>query len=454
MHTLEGHRGSVVAVDFAPDGEYLVSGSSDSTARIWSVATAEVVQILKGHNNRVKDVAYAPDGKFIATASSDKSIGIWRTFGPLMSFLARKEVVVQRNHAARDAEKKRLLAPRGEFESNKAFQDRLARAEILAAQIDSLAEAKLEIDLRPLHNQIAGVIFETLEIIHTDDVTLGQYDPDREDFVIHAFDTEFLLPVPIRIAPNFKEDAGDLSIEGERQMDLDGNWKYFNLVIVDGKSGDRYRLGDMEIPIMPLADLISRRNQIVAEIEVEISERTKELYSPRGEFEPESAYKQRLELADEQAGRIETAMREKAGETLTMLENRIKAAIAQSQEPVRLQNVKLGRYDIDSQTFPLNVFGQDYTVKIDLSRAMDVKDHLDDLVVEGISQWTLDGNKEYLNLAIFDPQSNSRYPFGVQTSDSADQAPAIVASDGNSLLIASITIPADLTPRDVIGNTE
>ena len=39
MHTLVGHSGSVRSVAFSPNGNRVVSGSSDTFVKIWDVAT-------------------------------------------------------------------------------------------------------------------------------------------------------------------------------------------------------------------------------------------------------------------------------------------------------------------------------------------------------------------------------------------------------------------------------
>jgi WD40 repeat protein len=38
LTTLEGHTGEVYSVAFSPDGERVVTASSDKTARLWSAA--------------------------------------------------------------------------------------------------------------------------------------------------------------------------------------------------------------------------------------------------------------------------------------------------------------------------------------------------------------------------------------------------------------------------------
>src|SRR5262249_43423911 len=59
------------------DGQTLITGSNDQTARLWNVATGDLVRIFKGHTSSVAAVAFAPDGKSSVTGSSDHSVVTW-----------------------------------------------------------------------------------------------------------------------------------------------------------------------------------------------------------------------------------------------------------------------------------------------------------------------------------------------------------------------------------------
>lgn len=75
--TLAGHSGEVRAVDWSPDGAYLISGATDNSIRIWSVETGETVAKLTEHTNVVRAVDWSPDGKAIASASTDGTVRVW-----------------------------------------------------------------------------------------------------------------------------------------------------------------------------------------------------------------------------------------------------------------------------------------------------------------------------------------------------------------------------------------
>lgn len=75
--SLEGHRGSVRSVAFAPDSRRLVSGGADGTVRIWDL-TRQIRQASPvQHHSRVVGTAHSANGRWIATASLDKQVILW-----------------------------------------------------------------------------------------------------------------------------------------------------------------------------------------------------------------------------------------------------------------------------------------------------------------------------------------------------------------------------------------
>jgi WD40 repeat protein/serine/threonine protein kinase len=75
--TLVGHQGGVTAVAFAPDGQRLVTGGTDGTARIWDATRGQELVALRGHQSSVMAVAFAPGGRWLVTGSTDGTARIW-----------------------------------------------------------------------------------------------------------------------------------------------------------------------------------------------------------------------------------------------------------------------------------------------------------------------------------------------------------------------------------------
>jgi WD40 repeat protein len=74
--TLSGHTDDVLALQYSADGQYLVSGSVDGTARIWEAATGQEIA-LTVHENTVSSVAFSPDGKHVVSGSYDGTARVW-----------------------------------------------------------------------------------------------------------------------------------------------------------------------------------------------------------------------------------------------------------------------------------------------------------------------------------------------------------------------------------------
>jgi WD40 repeat protein len=63
------HTGKVTSVAFSPDGKTLVSGSMDSTVKLWSVESAKRMATLHKVGGNVTSAAFCPDGKTLASAA-------------------------------------------------------------------------------------------------------------------------------------------------------------------------------------------------------------------------------------------------------------------------------------------------------------------------------------------------------------------------------------------------
>jgi WD40 repeat protein len=73
-----GHSNRVKAVDFSPDGRYILTGSSDSTVRLWDRQTGQQIRQFSGDMQDVNTAVFSPDSRFILTGSRfDHTVRLW-----------------------------------------------------------------------------------------------------------------------------------------------------------------------------------------------------------------------------------------------------------------------------------------------------------------------------------------------------------------------------------------
>lgn len=65
-------------VAWSADSRLFVSGSRDSTLKLWSVRTRKLVVDLPGHADEVFAVDWSPDGSTVASGGKDRVLKLWR----------------------------------------------------------------------------------------------------------------------------------------------------------------------------------------------------------------------------------------------------------------------------------------------------------------------------------------------------------------------------------------
>lgn len=81
-NALKGHEKPIGALAFQPTGKWLVSGSDDTTVRVWDIEKNEEVANLNGDFNakaraQIYSVAFSPNGKLVASVNGNGQLQIW-----------------------------------------------------------------------------------------------------------------------------------------------------------------------------------------------------------------------------------------------------------------------------------------------------------------------------------------------------------------------------------------
>ncbi len=72
-----GHISNVNCVTFSEDNQFIATGSSDRSIRIWSRSLQQEFRVLYGHSGMVEKVAYSTDGKYIMSIDSERNFITW-----------------------------------------------------------------------------------------------------------------------------------------------------------------------------------------------------------------------------------------------------------------------------------------------------------------------------------------------------------------------------------------
>ncbi|XP_055622084.1 protein qui-1 isoform X3 [Toxorhynchites rutilus septentrionalis] len=74
---LEGHSGTVTCVSFAPNCEFVASGSEDKTVNVWSLALGSATVTFRGHNTFITSIIFMMDSRRIISADRDSCLYVW-----------------------------------------------------------------------------------------------------------------------------------------------------------------------------------------------------------------------------------------------------------------------------------------------------------------------------------------------------------------------------------------
>src|SRR5262249_35299190 len=77
LRVLEGHSAGVGSVAWSPDSRFALSGSEDKMVRVWDVETGRSLHALKGHSASIRSVAWSPDGRLALSGSSNCIVRVW-----------------------------------------------------------------------------------------------------------------------------------------------------------------------------------------------------------------------------------------------------------------------------------------------------------------------------------------------------------------------------------------
>ena len=95
---------------------------------------------------------------------------------------------------------------------------------------------------------------------------LRPYDADKEMFKIVFRGKKYDLKVPLSLARDFKSRFSSMMIRGERQLNKEGEWEYFNCYVYDPDTGNKYPFGEQRGQALATAVTPGKPPRLVANV--------------------------------------------------------------------------------------------------------------------------------------------------------------------------------------------
>ena len=77
LRSLAGHGGVVIAADWLPGGDHVVTGGWDRLACVWDTNTGQLLHQLTGHDDELTHTAAHPSSRLVVTSSKDSTFRLW-----------------------------------------------------------------------------------------------------------------------------------------------------------------------------------------------------------------------------------------------------------------------------------------------------------------------------------------------------------------------------------------
>ena len=77
LFKVEGHSWEITRILFSPKGTHFVTSSVDTSCKVWSISTGELVQTFSGHDFDIINIEFNEKGDKLMSGSKDKNIIVW-----------------------------------------------------------------------------------------------------------------------------------------------------------------------------------------------------------------------------------------------------------------------------------------------------------------------------------------------------------------------------------------
>ncbi|MBV6626893.1 MAG: AAA-like domain-containing protein [Rivularia sp. (in: Bacteria)] len=111
----------VTSVNISPNRKYIVTASTDNTAKIWNLSGNEIATLE--HEQKVNKASFSPNSEYVVTASVDGTAKIWDLYGHEIATLQHdKDYNVSRAIFSPDSQRIITLSYKGEYDYEATYK--------------------------------------------------------------------------------------------------------------------------------------------------------------------------------------------------------------------------------------------------------------------------------------------------------------------------------------------